>query len=178
MTSAAITELYRYPIKGLSPEALTQAALQPGKTVSGDRSYAIENGPVGFDPSAPKFFPKFNFLMLMKNERLAALRTHFDDANQTLSINDGGRIVAAGNLATEEGRAAIETFFAENFSAELRGAAENPVIARLQLLRPRRAGDLDYQPRQRCISRRRHRTSRPSVALSRQPACDGLGRLA
>lgn len=121
MTSAAITELYRYPIKGLSPEALTQAALQPGKTVSGDRSYAIENSPIGFDPSAPKFFPKFNFLMLMKNERLAALRTHFDDANQTLSINDGGRIVAAGNLATEEGRAAIETFFAENFSAELRG---------------------------------------------------------
>ncbi len=92
MTVAAIAELYRYPVKGLSPEALTQASLRPGKTVSGDRSYAIENGPIGFDPSAPKFFPKINFLMLMKNERLAGLRTRFDDASQTLSINDGGRL--------------------------------------------------------------------------------------
>lgn len=121
MTIAAITELYRYPIKGLSPEALTQAALRPGKTVSGDRSYAIENGPIGFDPSAPKFSPKINFLMLMKNERLAALRTRFDDASQVLSINDDGKTVAAGNLATEEGRAAIEMFFARNFATELRG---------------------------------------------------------
>jgi uncharacterized protein YcbX len=121
MTIAAITELYRYPIKGLSPEVLTQAALQPGKTVLGDRSYAIENGPIGFDPAAPKFFPKINFLMLMKNERLAALRTRFDDASQVLSIDDGGKTVAAGNLATEEGRAAIEAYFAEHFADELRG---------------------------------------------------------
>lgn len=121
MTTAAITEVYRYPIKGLSPEALKQAALQPGKTVPGDRSYAIENGPIGFDPSAPKFFQKINFLMLMKNERLAALRTHFDDASQTLSINDGGRIVALGDLTTAEGRAAIEAYFAENFADALRG---------------------------------------------------------
>lgn len=121
MTIAAITEVYRYPIKGLSPEALKQATLQPGKTVPGDRSYAIENGPIGFDPAAPKFFQKINFLMLMKNERLAALRTHFDDASQVLSINDGGRIVALGDLTTEEGRTTIETYFAKNFADELRG---------------------------------------------------------
>lgn len=121
MTVAAITDVYRYPIKGLSPEALTQVTLQPGKTVPGDRSYAIENGPIGFDPSAPKFFQKINFLMLMKNERLASLRTHFDDASQTLTINEGGKTVAAGDLTTVEGRATIETYFAENFAGELRG---------------------------------------------------------
>ena len=121
MTDAALSELYRYPVKGLSPEALTQATLEPGKTVPGDRSYAIENGPIGFDPSAPKFFQKINFLMLMKNERLAALRTRFDDASQTLSINSGGRTVTTGNLSTGEGRATIEAYFAENFADELRG---------------------------------------------------------
>lgn len=120
-SSAALTGLYRYPVKGLSPESLSRTVLQPGKTLPSDRCYAIENGPIGFDPSAPRFFPKINFLMLMKNERLATLRTHFDDASQTLSINDGGKIVALGNLATEEGRSAIETFFTENFAAELRG---------------------------------------------------------
>ena len=37
--------------------------------------YAIENGPSGFDPAAPGYLPKHRFLMLMRNERLAELRT-------------------------------------------------------------------------------------------------------
>jgi len=121
MTSAAITELYRYPVKGLSPEALTNTSLRPGKTVPGDRGFAIENGPIGFDPAHPKFFPKFNFLVLMKNERLAALRTAFDDESQMLRISVDGTEAASGNLATTEGRATIEAFFADNFASELRG---------------------------------------------------------
>jgi hypothetical protein len=119
--AAHITDIYRYPVKGLSPEALTQAVLQPGKTVPGDRGYAIENGPIGFDPSAPKFFQKINFLMLMKNERLAALRSRFDDATHVLSIAHDGKEQVRGDLSTESGRASIEIFFAENFADELRG---------------------------------------------------------
>ena len=121
MSAAAITDLYRYPIKGLSPEPLNQTSLEPGKTVPGDRGFAIENGPIGFDPAHPKFFPKFNFLVLMKNERLAALRTHFDDASQVLSISLNGSEVIRGDLSTAEGRATIESFFADNFASELRG---------------------------------------------------------
>jgi uncharacterized protein YcbX len=119
--TAHITDLYRYPVKGLSPEPLEATALAPGKTFPGDRSFAIENGPIGFDPAAPKFFPKHNFLMLMRNERLAALRTHFDDATQVLSIlHDGGQ-ETRGDLGTESGRATIEAFFAAKFPDELRG---------------------------------------------------------
>jgi uncharacterized protein YcbX len=121
MTSASIIDLYRYPIKGLAPEALTKAALEPGGTLPGDRSYAIENGPLGFDPDHPKYFPKIRFLMLMRNERLAGLRTRFDDASHTLSIGYNGAEAVRGNLETEEGRATIEAFFAENFASELRG---------------------------------------------------------
>ena len=72
---AIIHSIYRYPVKGLSPEALPRIALAPGETVPGDRLYAIENGPSGFDPSAPAYLSKQHFLMLMKNERLAALRS-------------------------------------------------------------------------------------------------------
>ena len=79
MADAAIRSIYRYPVKGLSPEPLPHVALTPGQTVPGDRLYAIENGPSGFDPAAPKYQPKIRFLMLMKNERLATLRTRFDD---------------------------------------------------------------------------------------------------
>jgi uncharacterized protein YcbX len=41
---AIIHSIYRYPVKGLSPEALPRIALAPGETVPGDRLYAIEIG--------------------------------------------------------------------------------------------------------------------------------------
>src|SRR4051812_15645567 len=75
---AKVQSIYRYPVKGLSPEPLARAFLGVGATVPGDRFYAIENGPSGFDPAAPRYQPKQRYLMLMRNERLAALRTHFD----------------------------------------------------------------------------------------------------
>src|ERR1700686_1192469 len=108
---ATIHSIYRYPVKGLSPEALPRIALAPGETVPGDRLYAIENGPSGFDPAAPAYLPKTHFLMLMKNERLASLRTAFDQASQVLTIMEGEREAARGDLRTTEGRLAIEAFF-------------------------------------------------------------------
>ena len=118
---ALIHSIYRYPVKGLSPEALPRIALAPGETVPGDRLYAIENGPSGFDPSAPAYLSKQHFLMLMKNERLAALRTAFDQASHVLRIQDGESEAARGDLRTSEGRAAIEAFFAGFCADELRG---------------------------------------------------------
>jgi len=92
--SARITGIYRYPIKGLTPEQLTRAELSPGQTLLGDRRYAIENGHSGFNPTEPKWLPKPNFLMLMRDEWLAGLRTQFDDASNVLSINHNGQIAA------------------------------------------------------------------------------------
>ena len=67
----SIRAIYRYPIKGLSPQALDLAPLSVGQTIPADRLYAIENGPSGFDPDTPAYFPKNRFLMLMRNERLS-----------------------------------------------------------------------------------------------------------
>ena len=119
--AATIQGIYRYPVKGLSPEALARTELSPGKTVPFDRMYAIENGPIGFDPADPKYFPKQRFLMLMKNARLAALRTALDTTSHVLTVQSGGREAARGDLRTAEGRAAIEKFFAEFCADELRG---------------------------------------------------------
>lgn len=113
--------IYRYPVKGLSPQQLARTRLSPGRTVPADRLYAIENGPSGFDPAAPAYFPKQRFLMLMRNERLAPLRTDYDEATHTLAIRWHGRQAASGDLRTPEGRAAIEAFFAEYCAGELRG---------------------------------------------------------
>ncbi len=117
-----IESIHRYPVKGLSPERLARAELSPGKTIPGDRLYAIENGPIGFDPAAPAYFPKQRFLMLMRNERLAALDTSYDDASHTLTVRRNGQEATRGDLRTAEGRAAIEDFFAGYCADELRGA--------------------------------------------------------
>ena len=118
---SSIKNIYRYPVKGLSPERLDGTVLVPGQTLPADRLYAIENGPTGFDPAAPAYFPKQRFLMLMRNERLASLDTRFDDASHVLAIREGDREAARGDLRTPDGRRTIEAFF-ERFSAdELRG---------------------------------------------------------
>jgi uncharacterized protein len=119
--SARVQAIYRYPVKGLTPEPLRRAALEPGKTVIADRRYAIENGPSGFDPAAPAYLPKIRFLMLMRNARLARLTTAYDDATTLLTIREGDAEVARGALATGEGRRRIEAFFATFCADELRG---------------------------------------------------------
>ncbi len=121
MATAKIQAIYRYPVKGLTPEPLTRAELAVGQTVPGDRLYAIENGPSGFDPAHPAYLPKQRFLMLMRNARLAELRTAFDDRTHTLTIRYENREAARGDLRTAEGRAAIESFLQEFCGPELRG---------------------------------------------------------
>jgi hypothetical protein len=116
-----IDAIYRYPVKGLSPQPLPRTRLAVGYTLPADRLYAIENGPCGFDPAAPAYFPKIRFLMLMRNERLAALRTDYDEAEHTLTIQWEGRQAARGDLRSKEGRLAIEAFFRRFMPAELHG---------------------------------------------------------
>jgi uncharacterized protein YcbX len=118
---AKVQAIYRYPVKGLSAEPLTRTQLSAGATIPADRLYAIANGPLAFDAAAPSYFPKSRFLMLMRNERLAALRTEFDELSHSLVVSAGGREAARGDLRTAEGRAAIEHFFAEFCAGELRG---------------------------------------------------------
>jgi MOSC domain-containing protein len=118
---AKIVSLYRYPVKGLSPEPLQQVALGTGQTLPADRRYAIENGPSGFDPAAPVWRRKTHYLMLMRNERLAGYRTRFDDRSNVLTIRKDGKVVAAADLESAEGRETIEQLFAAHFADDLKG---------------------------------------------------------
>jgi len=117
-----VRQLCRYPVKGLSPDPLESVRLEPGETMPFDRAYAIENGPGRFDPQAPRHLPKINFLMLMRDERLAALETRFDPDTQVLTILRDGKQVARGDLSTKLGRKMIEQFIAGYMPGELKGA--------------------------------------------------------
>src|ERR1700684_1001094 len=121
MAPASIQSIYRYPVKGLSAEPLGRTTLAVGATVPADRLYAVENGPSGFDPNAPAYLPKQRFLMLMRDARLAALKTVFDETNHILIIDPPGKSPVRGDLRSPAGRAAIEAFLAEFCADDLRG---------------------------------------------------------
>jgi uncharacterized protein YcbX len=121
-TPAKITAIYRYPVKGFSPEAMTSVVLSTGATIPYDRAYAIENGPTGFDPAAPSYFPKIRFLMLMRDERIAKLQTTFDPATTLWRIEENGVVAVQGRLNDAGDRARIEAWIAGHFATELRGA--------------------------------------------------------
>lgn len=116
-----IASLHRYPVKGLSPERVSGFDLKRGAYVPGDRLYVIENGPSGFDPAAPRWQPKVKYLMLMRNETLARLRTRYLDETTTIVIEQDGREAIRADLSTVEGRAMVEAFLLQALPDELRG---------------------------------------------------------
>ena len=117
-----VSSLCRYPVKGLRPQKLAEVDVEASETLPYDRAWAIENGRGRFDPNNPQHLPKINFLMLMRNERLAALEVEFDETDNTLTLLRNGKQVVKGALDTTMGRQLIEQFMAGYMESDLRGA--------------------------------------------------------
>jgi len=109
--TVTVEHIYRYPIKGLSAQSMDRVDLVADAGIAGDRVFALALPSTRFDPGAPEWFAKTNFLTLMRHERLAELETRVDDRDQSVTIRRAGVVVARANLATEAGRAVIEEFF-------------------------------------------------------------------
>lgn len=120
--NAQIAAIHYYPVKGLSAQPLDSTVLTPGEGLPNDRRFAIAHGASRFDPSHPDWQPKRQFLMLMQNERLAALTTRFDPESTMLTVERDGKPVARGNLETQVGRDLINQFFAAYMGREALGA--------------------------------------------------------
>ncbi|MEQ9638463.1 MAG: MOSC domain-containing protein [Alphaproteobacteria bacterium] len=118
---AVIDAIYRYPVKGLSPEPLDVAAVAAGGTLALDRAFAVAHGSTDFDPAAPQPMSKRKFLQLMENERLATLSTRLEDDDATLVIERDGRQVSRGRLDQPVGRKLIEQFLDAYLKDEIRG---------------------------------------------------------
>ena len=108
-----IAALYRHPVKGFTPERLDAARLDPAAHFPGDRLYAVEDGPSGFDPAAPRHIPKMKFAVLAKIPQLALARTLYDDDTGALSVTCATFPPFYGRLTTAEGRAAFALWLAE-----------------------------------------------------------------
>jgi uncharacterized protein YcbX len=116
-----IEYLYRYPVKGLTAEALDVAHVEAGDCIPWDRAFALAQGDAPFDPERPAWLQKANFMCQMKNARIAALFSFFEPRTGMLAIRapDGSAVVE--RALTEVGRERIGAFLAAYLGEEARG---------------------------------------------------------
>lgn len=120
----------RHPVKGFTPEALREVALEAGRPFPCDRLFAVENGPSGFDPAAPAHVSKARFTALAHVAAVARARTRFDEATGVLTAEADGREPFLGRLTEPGGRAA----FARWLDAFLQAAEPEAVRGPLQVV--------------------------------------------
>src|SRR3954464_640214 len=116
-----IEYLYRYPVKGLTAEALDSAEVEPGGCIPWDRAFALAQGDADFDPAQPRWLQKANFMCLMKNARIAALFSFFEPRNGMLAVRAPDGTAVVENALTAQGRERIAGFLAGYLGDEARG---------------------------------------------------------
>lgn len=119
--SGLVAGIFRHPVKGFTPEPLSFVDLAPGQGFPGDRIYAVENGPCGFDPVAPAFVPKQKFTVLAALPKVGLVRTRYDDASGHMEATAPGRPDFFGRLSTDAGRDAFADWLAGVLGEEARG---------------------------------------------------------
>jgi len=116
-----VEHIYRYPVKGLTPEALAEVTLSPGECLPHDRRFALAQGDAPWDDAAPGWLPKRHFGTLAYNARLAALQTAFDPHDGMLAIRPPTGAPLLADTRTPAGRAAIAGYLAAWLGEEARG---------------------------------------------------------
>lgn len=108
--AGTVAALWRHPVKGFTPEPLQSVTLPTGGWFPGDRMFAVENGPSGFDRAAPEHLPKQKFTVLMRIAEVAGIRTRWEDASRILQVAADGRGALAVAVDDAASRAAFEAW--------------------------------------------------------------------
>lgn len=111
--SISVVRICRYPVKGLSAEDLERVMLTAGRCLPQDRRFALAHAATDFDPTCPAWLPKTNFLMLMRNEKLAQLQTRFDERSGCFTIERDGQMLLKVEIADPSQQESINEFFAD-----------------------------------------------------------------
>jgi len=123
-----VKAIYRYPIKGLSAEALPRVELQAGGAFPFDRVFALVRPGAPIDPEAPRWAKKGLFLMSMLDDGLSEIVTHLDPKTLRLTVERDEERLLVADLGERDGRAAVEAFFRR----QIPGLREAPRLVRSQ----------------------------------------------
>ena len=132
---ARIAALYRYPVKGFTPESLDTVKIGENGLVAGDRVLGLRLA----DNSAAddEWSPKAGMLVLMNTPGIARLRLSFDDRARRLHVSHEGVVLADASIDEADGRARI----AAAVQAYALGLDESPLRDRPDRLPLRLVGD-------------------------------------
>ena len=117
-----IEHLYRYPVKGLTAEALEAVTVAAGEALPWDRAFALAQGDAPFDPANPGWIHKTNFMCLMANAQIAALVSQFDPLSGVLTLRAPDGRIMAENARDVAGRARIGAWLTAYLGESARGA--------------------------------------------------------
>jgi uncharacterized protein YcbX len=115
--------LYRYPVKGLTAEALEEASVEAGDCIPWDRAFALAQGDSGFDPAAARWLQKTNFMCQARNAKIAALASVFEPRDGTLTIRAPDGTAVSENALSAAGRDRITAFLTAWLGDEARSTA-------------------------------------------------------
>lgn len=116
-----VASLWRHPVKGFTPERLSEAVLTAGAHFPFDRLFAIEDGPSGFDPAAPAHISKTRFTVLARLPQVAAIRTRYDEVGGILTASHPDFEDIRVQMTEEAGREALAAWVSQVLGEDARG---------------------------------------------------------
>jgi uncharacterized protein YcbX len=133
---AVVSALFRYPVKGFTPEPRPELVVQDDGRVAGDRvlAFRFADATEPEDDNGLDSWPKSRGLALMDFPSIARLRVAFDGT--TVRVYDGDRMLADAGL-DDVGRRALE----QAVTAFVAGAADARLLDRPGVLPLRLVGD-------------------------------------
>jgi uncharacterized protein YcbX len=129
-----VVALYRYPVKGFTPEACATLTVLAEGRIAGDRVLAVRLADA--DAADAAWSRKQQCVVLMNTPGLARLKVRFDHRVLRLAISHGGAALAEAAL-DDDGRKRLSTAL-ENYVLKL---AENPLTGHPERLPLRLVGD-------------------------------------
>jgi uncharacterized protein YcbX len=105
--TARVAQIWRHPIKSHGRESLSEVRLEEGRTLPGDRVWAVAHEAAKVDFAAPEWAPCANFSRGAKAPGLMAIDARLDDASGRVTLSHPER----GELAFDPDDPADEARF-------------------------------------------------------------------
>ena len=129
-----VTALYRYPVKGFTPEPVEHITVLPGGRVAGDR---VLNFRFADAPAADTgWCRKYHGVVLANTPGLARLKVRFDERRQRLTIHAENKMLADDSLDAAGRQRVVDAITAYVLSLD-----ENPLTGQPQHLPLKLVGD-------------------------------------
>lgn len=97
-----ITDIFQYPVKGLSEETLTEVELVVDTGMPADRLFAITHGKSRFDHTNPAWVPRKNFAVVAHSPEISPILCRFDQSTLTLTLAHNGETILQETVGSND----------------------------------------------------------------------------